>query len=478
MPFSGGNFRDRFCQGGRVEIDIYRSFVIVATACATLLCGGIAGAGTLPETFACGKEGVAGGLGTGTDLTRYTVNVARYPEAVCNDGTPAVFYYGAATRTQDRDNWIIFLQGGGACTSGQKCAERWCSIDSNYGLDKMSSSLTKPQIRGAGFLSPASQNRFGTWNRVLIFYCSSDTWAGTSDRTLEAALNGGDTRQYQIHFKGSRIVDAVLDTLRNAGRTRRRAVRHASGGGAAGAAAQPWPDLDDAVAVLFAGSSGGGAGVRANLDRVGTKLRGTNPDVDFRGLIDAIYGTLAENLDFSKTTYCASDPLNGCAYDTFTQGVLQAVDVELREARGDASCPEWHAQNGPGTEWRCGDGEHLIHHHLSTPFFVHMDMQDTNIGGAFVEAGFGTASDFATRVANELRNLQVPEEPRGAEPGLFVPQCTDHESFTNNSAVFDVRIGGFSYHDVVSNWWDGTQPQKAIRPFTGSPGPAPECPPQ
>ncbi len=111
---------------------------------------------------------MAGGLAGGVDLTRYTIDIRRFPEAVCNDGTPAVFYYGPFSGTESRNKWIIFLQGGGSCFDGRSCAERWCRINSNYGLDKMSTSLSKSSIRGAGFLSPAMENKFGTWNRVLI----------------------------------------------------------------------------------------------------------------------------------------------------------------------------------------------------------------------------------------------------------------------------------------------------------------------
>jgi hypothetical protein len=118
---------------------------------------------------------------------------------------------------------------------GQTCAERWCSIDTNYGLDKMTSSLTRPQIRGVGFMNPDPQNKFGSWNRVLIFYCSPDTWTGTSTKILTASLQGGAPREYQIYFRGRRIVDAALDTLRNASATgRRRMVRHGHAGSGAG----------------------------------------------------------------------------------------------------------------------------------------------------------------------------------------------------------------------------------------------------
>lgn len=449
-----------------------RRVVFAVALC--LVAGAARAANPIPQVFTCQKEGTVGGLGAGVDLTRYTIDVTRFPEAVCNDGTPAIFYYAKSTKSEDRNKWIIFLQGGGTCVDGQSCAERWCSIDTKYGYDKMTSSLAKPSIRGAGFMNPTPQNYFGSWNRVLVFYCSSDAWTGTNSLTTQANLNNSGTRDYQIHFKGARIVDAVLDTLRNVAPTsRRRIVKH---GIVSDADTTPWPDLDDADAVLFAGSSAGCAGARMSLDRVSAKLRATNSDLDIAGIFDACYGTLGENLDYTKSTYCASDPVRGCRYDTFTQSVQLTLHTAFYGSHEDDSCTQWHTAHAPGTEWRCADGEHVELNHLSAPFFIHQDLQDTQIGGDWVEAGFGTPSDYANRVESELRNLQVPEEPRGGPSGAFAPQCTDHESFTNDETVFNVKLAGISYHDAVRNWWTHTGPQQVIRPFTGTPGPAPECP--
>lgn len=439
---------------------------------------GAGAAESISKVLPCGKQGVAGGLGAGTDLTRYFVDTTRFPNAVCNDGTPAVFYYGPASRAEDRNKWIIFLQGGGSCNSGQKCAERWCSIDSNYGLDKMSSSLTKEQIRGAGFLNPDAKNKFGTWNRVLIYYCSSDQWEGTRDNTVTATSTGGAQVEYSIQFRGAQIVDAVLDTLRNATPgNRRRVVRHDAD--PSSDAAPLWPDLDDATAVIFAGASGGGNGVKNNVDHVGAKLKSTNPGlVDFRTIIDASFTFETTNVDYTKSIMCASSPL-ACTYNGFVQQTWTLVDVGLYGGRGDASCVDYHASRAPGSEWICSDKDHVLLNHITTPFFIHQDLQDPQVGGAgFVDLGLGTPSDFATGVEAALRNFPVPEEARGAAPGAFSPQCMTHEAFTNDSDVFNIRVNGINWHDTVWNWWTGTLPQKSIQAYNGVPGPIAGCPPQ
>jgi hypothetical protein len=434
-------------------------FLIAAVAVLFLVA-----AAPIQSVISCGRTGEAGGLGAGTDMERYTIDTSRFPEAVCNDGTPAVFYFAAGT---DPDKWLIFLQGGGACRDGQSCAERWCSAGTNFGMDKMTSSLSKPSIRIDGLLDPGAHNRFSSWNRVLIFYCSSDGWAGTQTTTLQASSDRGATVTYDIHFKGSRIIDAVLDTLRNDRGGKRRAATSVG-------SPTPWPDLDLATHVMFAGSSAGGGGATHNGDRVGNKLRAANPSLaDYRVLIDAVYEPLYENSDFAGSVLCEDDPV-GCSYETYFGHHWSESFVGVAGARGDESCVAFHVPTS--TEWRCADSGHVLMHHITSPWFLRQDLQDQLISGNFTEAGFGTKIDYGRRVAEELRALPTAEEAREAVPGLFVPQCTHHESVTNRQPVFSVSVDGFTFHDVVWNWWSAAQPQQVLRPFTGSSGAAPECP--
>jgi hypothetical protein len=430
-------------------------------------------AAPINSVLPCGRTGTVGGLGAGIDLARFTVDTAKFPNAICNDGTPGVFYYAPATKDEDRNKWFIFLQGGGSCRDGQTCAERWCSVNTNYGMDKMTTSLTKPAIRGIGFMNPDPKNRFGSWNRVLIFYCSSDAWSGTASQTFSATA-GNTTAEYQIHFRGAQIIDAVLDTLRNATPVgRRHAARHSSDLPEDAAATSAWPDLDNATHVLFAGSSAGGIGAKSNADRVGSKLRATNPSLVYRLLIDASTTPQSESRDFTTTTYCANDPARGCSYSAFTISQYAYFQSTFGSKR-DESCLAWHAANQPGTEWRCEDTMHVNYFHITTPFFIHQDLQDPQVGGEYVDANFGDMSDYARNLEAELRALPAPEEPRGTT-GIFAPQCTDHESVTNDAAVYDVKIDGLSYYDTVWNWWSGTGATQKIYHFT-TPGKAPGCP--
>ena len=114
--------------------------------------------------------------------------------------------------------------------------------------------------------------------------------------------------------------------------------------------------------------------------------------------------------------------------------------------------------------------------HITSPFFIRQDLQDLDVGGNFVEARFGGASDYAIAVEANLRNLPAAEESRGGTTGRFEPQCAAHEGFTENDAVFETHVNSLSFHDLLWNWTNGRQPQVAVKTYNGVPGPVAGCP--
>jgi hypothetical protein len=59
------------------------------------------------------------------DLKRILFNLEDYPDAVCNDGSPAGYFWQKATRETSQDLWIIYLQGGAWCFDKASCEARW-----------------------------------------------------------------------------------------------------------------------------------------------------------------------------------------------------------------------------------------------------------------------------------------------------------------------------------------------------------------
>lgn len=440
-------------------------------ALAAWVVAGVTAAGglpTLPEAFGRGTPG-AGGVAQGTGLLRIDIDASRYPEARCADGSGAVIYARRARTEAHRDDWIVYLQGGGSCDSGEDCHARWLGRDGNFGANKLSSRFAPAGgIAAGGLANPDARNPFGGWNHVFVYYCSSDGWAGTAAGVATSAVHEGVAVAYRLDLLGARIVDAVFDTLRGGAAYADPAGRRV-----------PMPSLDEARTVLFAGSSAGGSGARTHADRVGALLRATNRrctaarcDLAYAAVIDASYGLASEPLDHEGSRACGSALADACTYETAMRRRWLGVVRDFRRGVADESCVAHHAASGD--EWRCADGAHVLQHHVATPFFVRADLQDALVMGNTVEAGYryeGVPLD--RHLYGRLEEIQLlelaslaarSEEPRAAgplePPGVFGPQCGDHETLRTNDATFGRAI--------VANGVRHTLPQVLARWLAGA----------
>lgn len=175
-------------------------------------------------------------------MMRCQINDAVKREAVCNDGSPGV-YYGRKGEGEGRSKWIIHLEGGGGASSIGELAVRWLTQH-----HRMTSKGYPPYLTGAGIFKKGPKDPFGRWNHVMIKYCSSDLHIGTGQ--IKSELTTGKTRGHdnpsQWLFRGKRIVMAVLEDLAKA--TPRA------------------PGLENATEVILSGASAGGFGIVHNLD--------------------------------------------------------------------------------------------------------------------------------------------------------------------------------------------------------------------
>ncbi|MEQ8458640.1 MAG: pectin acetylesterase-family hydrolase [Sandaracinaceae bacterium] len=439
------------CDGGAPEADasIDAAPVTDATPAPDASPADAGLAAPLDEALDCRRAGSAGGLPGGTHLTRVDVDLDRYPDALCNDGTGGVFFVRRATRAEDADRWIVQLLGGGTCQDGQSCANRFCASGSAIGALKMSSREAPTRgTTGEGISSMRADNPFATWNHVVIWYCSSDAWSGTArDVALEAdhPERPGEPVRYRLHFLGSEIFDAVVDTLRAAPFS----YRDASGDDVV------MPDLDEARTVLLAGASAGSGGVRNQIDRFAEALRSDNPAVDVRAVLDAVMAPAREALGYADSALCRERDV--CTYEAHLRPVWEETRP-LRGAVGDESCPAWHAANDPGSEWRCGDLDHVLRHHITTPFFFRQDQADGVVMPNTVDLGYTVPSRgdapmdarlFAELIAEEAATLTTSawwsgEAHEGAGvaviPGAFSPRCGHHETLRTESATYGVRV--------------------------------------
>ena len=181
-----------------------------------------------------------------------------YPEAVCNDFSPAVYY--KSSEVAKSDDWIIFFEGGGGCSSLQDCNERWTypktQVEAPNGRKVnplMSSDAYPHHVEGRDLLSsdPEENPLFFNYTHVLVPYCSQDAFlANRSNPTRSDFLQGFNATEGADNFvyKGREIFYSIIrDLLDN-----RR--------------------MDRARRIVFAGSSAGGIGILNHLKWVQNTL--------------------------------------------------------------------------------------------------------------------------------------------------------------------------------------------------------------
>lgn len=432
----------------------------------------------LGEALTCGVMGTAGGLGGRNQplgLQRQLIDLASFPDARCNDGSAGVFYFRPYEGTANRDKWLIHLQGGGSCSSPDDCAQRYCSVDTGFGMQGMSSFPAPTNgINGLGIMARRGEvnftgpSPFENFNQVFIKYCSSDKWVGTAKDVVVTGAHPLTQAPltYRVNFLGSRIIDAVLAQLRRT--NGQPAVYMLS------PAPTAMPDLDAAEQVVLAGGSGGGNGTAQNLDRVAALLKagntrcadGTCPEV--RGLIDSSFTPPQESLDFSHTDFCLEDGI--CTAEAAQRAQETSGSGKLWKPQWDQSCLDYHSP--ANATWRCLDSTFVARNHITTPFFVRMGLIDENIGPQLVEGKFAlpgkgpmTMADFALTVkANlaalaDIKTLALEKVAITTVPGAFGPLCPEHETL-RGPETFDAAIeSGGQVHRMFTlflNWINGT----------------------
>ena len=295
-------------------------------------------------------------------LQKFTVRDATGRKAVCNDGSPAGYYFRPG-RGEGVNRWVIYLAGGGFCFSNDSCLLRQILTP------ELMTSTDKPaSIRVDGLLSDVKgQNPdFYTSNHVAVVYCSSDLWSGNRE-----AGNSSD-----FAFRGSNIFRAVVADLK---------------------ARTSGPNLKTATEVLLAGTSAGGDGVMMHLDWLAGQLRSAK----VRGLNDAGWIPATNSL-----------PL-----DPPMDEILDSAMV-LWNGKPDASC----MNSDPGQKKRCYLS--TVYPFISTPLLVQESQWDSWVLGlAGVEFPFNdleqhVADAYAASVRSSLGPVTAAFSPRTFSHGL------------------------------------------------------------
>jgi len=343
--------------------------------------------------------------------------------AVCMDGSTPGFYYKAASTSAKK--WILAFEGGGFCEDTSQCQE-------------LTTGYTSPNADGVA--SSADLNifyadEFKGYNQVVFHHCDFGLYS--SER--EAPVTSGSTKMY---FRGKRILDHVIDTLKKE------------------------KDLDSATDVLLVGGSGGGQSVFIAADYI----KGQMP---------------ASVQKFGALPMDGWYPYEG-ADGSSGKGAQQEGIYVLHNMSGTIP-PECAKQLGSVDEWKCMASD-IAYTYSYTPMFViqlldyqgataydldedHMSdwsncMADyATANSACTNESISRLQGFVDSVASSLQTKKVA----GTYNGGFVSTCTTHTFYlTTEEGYFHFGSDGVTIENAVLDWWKnlGTKSGKYYLPCT------------
>jgi hypothetical protein len=333
-----------------------------------------------------------------------------HPLAICNDGTPATYLFrpgvGAGTK-----RWIIYLEGGGSCSTAADCQERYKKQRSlmSSGTPVDGQPFTEP-LEAIKSPVPRENPDFYDANYVQLIYCSSDSWSG--DHAGNDQLGTDNLARW--HFRGRRIIEAVFAELQAQG-------------------------FSSAEEVFLMGSSAGGVGVMNNTDAIQARLPAS---VRFVSLMDA--GFHIDYPAYDLTTHKEST-----ASPTTREQELSTT-ATVWSARGDASCEA--AATDAISKMMCRSAENVIGGgYISSPLFVRQSQADAVQLKALIPPTEQDASAdayrgrFVASMRTQLSSLQ--------QVAVFAPLDTEHGVINSNAEWNASIVDGTPLPTAIGAWY-------------------------
>ncbi|KAK9861127.1 hypothetical protein WJX84_011284, partial [Apatococcus fuscideae] len=353
-------------------------------------------------------------------------------DAVCNDGTPGVFYVRPG-QGQGSKRWVIRAQGSQYCWNPQICADRWNGfawflMTSNHTREWISN--TEHDVKGvfdfflkafgAINVDPILNPLWHNWNHVYIWSCSSDAFMGDAPGYFHE-----DSGPWP--FRGRRIAKATMNMLLdNEG-------------------------LDEATDVLVVGDSTGGVATMQMIDDLHAQVVPRMPNLKrFKGWIDG--GWFFDAPTYTPDEFYFSPQRLG-QWWWYTN------------ASFDGSCAE-HYKDEP---WLCFYAPNSWPH-VEVPLLFHECLYDLHIRDYVrPDAKQGQWDDLRNNMAASYRlheeqyaamthtermALQTGD-PRSRLPVMFSPACKEHEISDADHTILTSHIGRLRFTDVMKAWFMG-----------------------
>ena len=134
--------------------------------------------------------------------------------AVCLDGSPGGYFI----QRGDPKRWILFMQGGGWCSSADDCAARAFGAPGKPGHPWLGGSRAWPRTYVDLYEGSQLFAAPGFRNFTIVFapYCDGGSWSGDAAAPVPTAVNGTSIGK-PIYYRGKRLFDALLDSVLAAG---------------------------------------------------------------------------------------------------------------------------------------------------------------------------------------------------------------------------------------------------------------------
>jgi len=322
-----------------------------------------------------------------------------YPFAKCNDGTQANYH---VQNYHKQGKIVISLQGGGYCDSIDACAER-CATTNLCTADKVPEMFDEFE---------AGEDPFKDYTQVRVHYCSSDTWSGTR----EASLDSGD-----LYFYGKHIFEAVIEDL----------ALHFN--------------LLESTNIVLTGGSAGAQGVAHRCDDFQEWVASQNPTIDVKCLLD------------SPEFYPPDVHTDDCAN---REPSYQNYLTEFWKRVEDKSCLQFANENNiENIGELCGVLANSLEF-ITTPLAMLTSHEDAVFTGAFGCQPFPNSpehEEFRERwmaAHSELITFYMEEFP---EMAWFAPNCKTHVIMNHPTMAVKMDLTGelVDVFTFVSRWLDG-----------------------
>ena len=350
-------------------------------------------------------------LSQSTRLTRYGVEDQ---DAVCNDGSPYVFYFASGNES---NKWLFYFNGGAWCFDKVSCDRRMVQSP-----DLMSSKNYAPTAEYNALFDdrPEFNPLFATFNKVYLPYCTSDDFSGAQPIGKPWI------------FQGSRVAPAVIQVLKKS---------------------FGLVDLDSTM-IVVSGSSAGGEALYPNIDRISEEFL---PQSRVVALDDS--GWFLYTSPFLPRSNCTD--AGSC---TEAYGIMHGVPYWNGQMH--RRCAESQSKENV---WKCLMGP-TVGPFLQTPTFVFQYLFD---GAQLGHDGIGNPTGNAAEMAYARSSAMNLTETTSTQRYVFLPACYYHTILFSN-AWTTISINNVTLVRAITYFLEGT-PVRLIDKCN-SPNCNPTCP--